>query len=64
VRRPKPSRSNFWPEKADNFLNSTFSNLPVIQAWESAGLLEMSSSDAAARGITNGDPVRVFNSRG
>jgi len=50
--------------KADNFLNSTFSNLPVIQAWESAGLLEMSSSDAAARGITNGDPVRVFNSRG
>jgi anaerobic selenocysteine-containing dehydrogenase len=50
--------------KADNFLNSTFSNLPVIQAWESVGLLEMSPSDAAARGITNGDPVRVFNSRG
>jgi anaerobic selenocysteine-containing dehydrogenase len=50
--------------KADNFLNSTFSNLPVIQAWESAGLLEMSSSDAAARSITDGDPVRVFNSRG
>jgi len=50
--------------KADNFLNSTFSNLSVIQEMEEAGLLEMSTSDAQARGIADGDRVRVFNRRG
>ena len=50
--------------KADNFLNSTFSNLPVIQEMEEAGLLEMSASDARARGIADGDAVKVFNRRG
>jgi anaerobic selenocysteine-containing dehydrogenase len=50
--------------KADNFLNSTFSNLPVTQAMEELGLLEISHADARARGITEGAPVRVFNKRG
>jgi anaerobic selenocysteine-containing dehydrogenase len=50
--------------KADNFLNSTFSNLPSVQAMEESGLLEISSADALARGIRDGDGVRVFNSRG
>ena len=50
--------------KADNFLNSTFSNLPVTQAMEELGLLEISQADARARGITDGAPVRVFNKRG
>jgi anaerobic selenocysteine-containing dehydrogenase len=50
--------------KADNFLNSTFCNLPQHQAMEQMGLLEMSTPDAAARGIGNGDAVRVFNQRG
>jgi anaerobic selenocysteine-containing dehydrogenase len=50
--------------KADNFLNSTFSNLPTIQEMEESGLLEMNSIDAQTRGIANGDPVRVFNRRG
>jgi molybdopterin guanine dinucleotide-containing S/N-oxide reductase-like protein len=50
--------------KADNFLNSTFSNLPVIQEMEEAGLLEMSTADAQARRIADGDRVRVFNRRG
>jgi anaerobic selenocysteine-containing dehydrogenase len=50
--------------KADNFLNSTFSNLPSIQEMEEAGLLEMSASDARARKIADGDRVRVFNRRG
>jgi anaerobic selenocysteine-containing dehydrogenase len=50
--------------KADNFLNSTFSNLPVVQAMEETDLLEMNSVDAAARGIRDGDAVRVFNHRG
>jgi len=50
--------------KADNFLNSTFSNLPVTQEMEELGLLEISQVDALARGITDGVPVRVFNDRG
>jgi anaerobic selenocysteine-containing dehydrogenase len=50
--------------KADNFLNSTFSNLPGLQALEVVGLLEMSSVDASARGIRDGDTVRAFNRRG
>ena len=50
--------------KADNFLNSTFSNLPSVQEMEEPGLLEISSQDARARSIVNGDRVRVFNHRG
>ena len=51
--------------KSDNFLNSTFSNLPSVdELEEAAGLLEMHSSDAHARGIADGDTVRVFNRRG
>jgi anaerobic selenocysteine-containing dehydrogenase len=50
--------------KADNYLNSTFSNLPIIQAMEEAGLLEMNAADARTRGIADGDRVRVFNPRG
>jgi anaerobic selenocysteine-containing dehydrogenase len=50
--------------KSDNFLNSTFSNLPTIQEMEEVGLLEMNSSDAQTRRIADGDPVRVFNRRG
>ena len=50
--------------KADNFLNSTFSNLPSVAEMEEVGLLEMNAADARRRGITNGDTVRVFNRRG
>jgi molybdopterin guanine dinucleotide-containing S/N-oxide reductase-like protein len=50
--------------KADNFLNSSFGNLAVIQDMEEVGLLEMSAADAQSRGITDGDAVRVFNQRG
>ena len=50
--------------KADNFLNSTFTNLPSIQAMEKTGLLEMNSADANKRGIRDGDRVKVFNQRG
>src|ERR1700726_997343 len=41
--------------KADNFLNSTFSNLPSIEKMEEPGLLEMHAADAQSRGITEGD---------
>jgi molybdopterin guanine dinucleotide-containing S/N-oxide reductase-like protein len=50
--------------KADNFLNSTFSNLPSVQQMEEVGLLEMNAADARARGIADGDTVRAFNRRG
>ena len=50
--------------KADNFLNTTFSNVPSVQEMEEPGLLEISSVDAQARGIADGDRVRVFNHRG
>ena len=50
--------------KADNFLNSTFSNVPSVHELEEPGLLEISAADAQARGIAEGDRVRVFNRRG
>ncbi len=51
--------------KADNFLNSTFVNLPTHQKWEpNQRDLEISSEDARLRGIADGDRVRVFNDRG
>jgi len=50
--------------KADNFLNSTFSNVPAVQSMEEPGLVEIHPRDAQARGIRHGDTVRVFNGRG
>ena len=56
----------FLPRKADNYMNSTFANLPQHQRMEArtAGVLEMSGTDAAARSIVTGDEVEVFNGRG
>jgi anaerobic selenocysteine-containing dehydrogenase len=50
--------------KADNFLNSSFSNLPSVQEMEETNLLEINSADARARGIADGETVRVYNRRG
>ena len=50
--------------KADNFLNSTFVNLPSLQKMERQHELEISRLDAERRSIKNGDRVRVFNDRG
>ena len=50
--------------KADNFLNSSFSNLPSVEKMEELGLLEINSTDAGARRIADGNKVRVFNRRG
>ncbi|MGD1023251.1 MAG: molybdopterin-dependent oxidoreductase [Candidatus Sulfotelmatobacter sp.] len=50
--------------KADNFLNSTFTNQPSVQQMEEIDLLEMHSDDARARAIADGQTVRVFNHRG
>ena len=56
----------FLPRKADNYMNSTFANLPAHQRMEArtAGVLEMHGIDAAARAIASGDEVEVFNGRG
>jgi len=56
----------FLGRKADNYMNSTFANLPGHQKMESghAGVLEMHGEDAAARGIGEGDMVEIFNDRG
>ena len=54
------------PRKGDNYMNTTFANLPNHRRMESRteGVLEMRADDAAARGISNGDAVRVWNDRG
>ena len=56
----------FLPRKADNYMNTTFANLPVHQRMEAKteGVLEMHATDAASRAILTGDPVEVLNGRG
>lgn len=49
---------------ARNFLNSTFVNVQSLRDIESEPILEISAEDAAARGITSGAVVKVFNDRG
>ncbi|HZF40069.1 MAG TPA: molybdopterin oxidoreductase family protein, partial [Blastocatellia bacterium] len=49
---------------AHNFLNSSFANLPTFVKAEKEPYLEIHPSDAAARGVNDGDRVRVFNDRG
>jgi len=49
---------------ARNFLNSTFVNVESLRAIEKEPLVEISLMDAAARGISTGDTVKVFNDRG
>ena len=67
-RATEPKRATFPLEllarKADNFLNSTFTNQPSVQQMEEVNLLEMHSADAEPRGIADGEMVRVFNRRG
>ncbi|MDP2442587.1 MAG: molybdopterin oxidoreductase family protein [Polaromonas sp.] len=49
---------------ARNFLNSTFVNVKSLRDIEGEPVLEISAQDAAARGISTGSVVRVFNQRG
>jgi anaerobic selenocysteine-containing dehydrogenase len=52
--------------KNDNYMNSTFANLPGHRKMEArtSQKLEMHPDDAQARGVGEGDLVRVFNDRG
>ncbi len=55
----------FISPPARHFLNSSFANLPFALAAEKQGpRLEIHPRDAAARGIADGDAVRLFNDRG
>ncbi len=47
-----------------NFLNTTFVNVQSLRATEGEPHLDIHPDDAAARGIADGDLVRVFNRRG
>ncbi|PHM19856.1 MAG: molybdopterin oxidoreductase [Curvibacter sp. PD_MW3] len=49
---------------ARNFLNSTFVNVKSLRDIEAEPVLEMHPTDAAARGLRDGQAVRVFNDRG
>jgi anaerobic selenocysteine-containing dehydrogenase len=50
--------------KHDNFLNTTFCNLPGHQKMERRFELQMNAADAGPRGIEDGDSLRVHNGRG
>ena len=47
-----------------NFLNSSFANVGVLKTLETEQRVELHPDDAAARGIADGDAVRVHNDRG
>jgi anaerobic selenocysteine-containing dehydrogenase len=49
---------------ARNFLNSSFVNVKSLRDIEGEPVLEMHADDAAARGISSGAVVTVFNARG
>jgi anaerobic selenocysteine-containing dehydrogenase len=51
-------------KSAHHFLNSTYANLPRHLAGEGEPMLDLHPDDAAARGIDDGDAVRVHNARG
>ena len=54
----------FLSPPARNFLNSSFANMLRFRELEREPHLDLHPEDAAARGIADGDTVRVFNDRG
>jgi anaerobic selenocysteine-containing dehydrogenase len=49
---------------ARNFLNSSFVNVISLRGTEGEPRLDIHPNDCAARGIADGDMVRIFNDRG
>jgi molybdopterin guanine dinucleotide-containing S/N-oxide reductase-like protein len=64
--RAKKYPLEFLPRKSDNYMNSTFANLPGHRKMEArtSQRLEIHPDDARPRGLNDGDCVRVFNDRG
>jgi molybdopterin guanine dinucleotide-containing S/N-oxide reductase-like protein len=56
----------FLSRKADNYMNSTFANLDGHRKMEARKnqRVEMHPADAKARGIKDGDAVKIWNDRG
>ncbi len=54
----------FISPPARNFLNSSFGNLPEFVAEEKTPKLDLNPADAAARGLAEGEIVRIRNDRG
>jgi len=54
----------FISPPARNFLNSSFANIARFRELEREPHLDLHPTDAAERGIADGDMVRVFNDRG
>lgn len=68
-RRSAPERARRFPlafisPSAHYFLNSTFASQPELASREGGPSLTLHPDDAAARGIAEGEQVRVFNDRG
>ncbi len=55
---------NLLSPAAHHFLNSTFSNLPSLQKGEKEPRIWVHPDDAKARGVADGDLLRVWNRRG
>jgi anaerobic selenocysteine-containing dehydrogenase len=49
---------------ARNFLNSTFVNVTSLRGTEGEPMLDMHPADCAARGVQDGEMVRIWNDRG
>jgi anaerobic selenocysteine-containing dehydrogenase len=68
VRRPSPESSRyplyFMTPNTKNRIHSQFNNLRMIRAVSDRPRLTIHPDDAAARGIADGDRVRVRNDRG
>lgn len=54
----------FIPGPNHQFLNTSFANIEKLKRLEKRPLLYMHQDDAEARGIRDGDKVRIFNDRG
>lgn len=54
----------FLSPPARNFLNTSFANLPRFRDQEGGPVLEINPLDALARGLVEGQRVRIFNDRG
>ncbi len=54
----------FISPPARNFLNSSFANLEFALKEAGEPYLDVHPIDAAARGIAEGEPVRIYNNRG
>jgi anaerobic selenocysteine-containing dehydrogenase len=69
IERPATGDARSYPlqlltPNTKNRIHSQFGNLPSIRGLDPDTFAEMSPPDTAARGIVDGDRVRVFNDRG